>query len=171
MIQYTTKASLHLTPIADLLETTVPRDFLDAVKRLADKAHEKHGGFLTIRLELPRRPRTTGKHSQNNFAHGASADIALQLSTPEREYGTTDVYEAMKRLAVKEGYPTVYEELDDSVQPKHLADATMEEAAIVCRVMTKFADEHGFWLTRYDKQGIAYRSLGGRSRKEMEALG
>jgi hypothetical protein len=56
------------------------------------------------------------------------------------------------------------------VQPKHLSEASIEEADIVNKVITRFADEHGFWLTRLDENKIPYHSIGGRSRAEMEAM-
>lgn len=165
MIQLTTR----ITGIPGGVKLDAPRGYEEAFRELLEKCATKHNGYVTARLTTPFQPRTTGPHSQNNFAHGASDDIAEQLETAEKRITGAQVYDAMKRLAVKEGYPTYYEALDDTVQPMHLADASKEQADIVNRVIARFADEHGLWLTRSDDKGT-YRSVGGRTREEMEKL-
>lgn len=52
-------------------------------------------------------------------------------------------------------------------------DASVEQETFINRVLQRYADIHGFWLTEYDddtdpEHPIAYRSVGGRTRKEME---
>lgn len=166
MIQYTAKTQWAGTE----MWIEIPNTAKAFMEKMWEKSRRLHNSYMTVRFELPRVPRTTGPHSQNNFIHGACTDIAQQLSDDDRTYTKDQVYDAMKRLAVKEGYPTYYDPIDDSVQPKHLSEATFEEADLVNKEAIRFADEHGFWLTRLDENKIPYHSIGGRSRAEMEAM-
>jgi len=45
----------------------------------------------------------------------------------------------------------------------------LEDEALLIKVMHKFADEHNLYLTEYDCYG-SYRTVGGRSRAEMQKL-
>ena len=99
--------------------------------------------------------------------------LAEQIADPATGaslYSEDKVYAAIMRMAVGEGYPTELG-LDGAEEPMSLARASVEQAAIVTRVINRFADEHGYWLTEYDEHRRPYRSLGGRSREEMEHAG
>ena len=50
------KLTLHRNQIALLLQG----DYKARYEKLLAKAEEKHGGYLNVALELPKRPRTTG---------------------------------------------------------------------------------------------------------------
>lgn len=125
-------------------------------------SREKHGGYVTVKIDTPRRPRTTGPHSQNSRFHGHCRDIADQLDYTEEE-----VKAAMKRMAVENGYPT-HLSIDGIQTPLPTRYATVEEMSYLLQTISKFADEHNLYLTEYDDAGIPYHSVGGRSRKEME---
>lgn len=109
-----------------------------------DVAKKCGAGYVSLRLTLPHRPRTTGARSQNSGIHGWFSDIAMQLGCDAER-----VKEAMKRFAVSEGYPPVYNPVDDAVEPKPTHEASVEEISILIKVTHRFADEHGMWLTEY----------------------
>ena len=146
----------------------LPLSAKESMDRLIAKCNEKHGGYMRLVIDKPFVPKTTGERSINNRIHGHCEDIAEQLSDPRYDQDT--VYRAMKRMSVSEGYPTQLS-IDGVEEPKSMADASEEEALIVNRVIQRYADMHGFWLTEYDdsvKPPVPFRSLGGRTRQEMD---
>ena len=93
-------------------------------------------------------PRTTGPRSQNTRFRGHCKSVAEQLSTPGRPYTTNEIADAIKRMAVDEGYPVTMA-IDGVVVPQSEAHASMHEATILITVVQRFADEHGLWLIEY----------------------
>ena len=146
-----------------------PREYDPGVEMLMEYIQKLNTQFLRVDISPVKRPRSTGKNSQNNHVWGHCADIANQLRDPatgEATYNTSEVEEAMKRMAVSEGYPTRL--APDGVEaPKPFRDATVEEAKLLLDVIHRFADEHSLALTETDDEG-EYLSIGGRSRREME---
>ena len=94
-------------------------------------------------------PRTTGHRSQNTRFRGHCRDIAKQLSTPDRTYSAEYVAEAMKRMAVREGYPREVCPIDGRSIPQSEALANREEAALLITQTQDFADQHAMYLTEY----------------------
>lgn len=149
------------------------RQFADPVNDLLESAYRKGMNQLSVELSLPHRSRSTGPRSQNNRIWGHCEDIAEQLIDPEsgkQKYTREEVKDAMMRFAVAEGYPTKWSDLHGEVIPIPTREASVEEAQIVLEVIQRFADRHALWLTEYDLDGVPYRSVGGRTREEMEAL-
>jgi len=133
----------------------------------------KHNNFFRIRIDPPFRPRKTGYRSGSARLHGHCADLAEQLTDESKgiRYSPEQVKQAMKRMAASEhGWPT-FMDIDGTEQPMSEADASVEQETFINRVIQKFADFHGFYLTEYDdadpKHPIAYRSIGGRTKAEM----
>ena len=151
----------------NVFSVIIPDLLLGPVASLIFMCDTKHGNYIHLDLDTPRKPRSTGPRSINNRIHGHCEDIAMQLADPRYDQDT--VYRAMKRMSVSEGYPTQLS-IDGVEEPKSMADASEEEAFIVNRVIQRYADMHGFWLTEYDdsvKPPVPFRSLGGRTRQEM----
>lgn len=121
-------------------------------------------GWVNLECKKPFRPRTTGPRSQENKFRGGCRDIAEQLDVPFE-----DVCEAMRRMAVDEGYPTKFG-IDGRESPISTARASREEEAILIRVLHRFADENNLYLTEYDDEEKPFRSVGGRSRTEMREV-
>jgi len=110
--------------------------------KLQSEAIEKKGGFLTITLEFPKRPRTTGELSQNNHIMGHCRDIAEQL-----DYQVDYVYEAIKRMACGTlGYPTHLNEIDGTEEPLPQKYASVEQASLLIKMCHVFADRNHLWL-------------------------
>lgn len=70
------------------------------IKNLIAKSLKNAGGYLTLDLSLPRKPRTTGELSQNHAINGYCQQIAQATGN---EFG--DVKIAAKIRALKRGYP------------------------------------------------------------------
>jgi hypothetical protein len=82
------------------------------------------------------------------------------------------VYDIMKRYAVMEGvYPGIKFIAPGGlvlIEPVSFSDATMQEAKGLCDTINKYADENNFWLWEYTPDGEKYKSIGGRTLKEMQ---
>lgn len=122
-----------------------------------------------VLLELDR-PRSTGPRSENSRHWGHCTDIAQQLTTDECRYTKRHIDAALRRMAVSEGLPT-FLNVDGVEEPIHTSEMTGRHMEIVERVKQRFADLHELWLTEYDdtvSPPVPYRSVGGRTRAEME---
>jgi hypothetical protein len=156
---FTTKARLS----SDGLLLTIPRDYSEAILSIVERSANKHNGFMTVTLGTPKRPRTTGPRSQNSKVWGMVADIVDQF----HQSGMVDVerdhvYEGFKRMAVAEGYPTRYNPIDGIEEPESQSRVSVEQDAILIKVIQRFADENNMYLTDYDEQGRQVRTIGGK---------
>ena len=106
----------------------------EAVWRLATKAH-KRGGFFSVVLGLPARPRTTGRHSQQAHFNGHVQQVAVITGN-----SFTAVKERMKDLAVDRGYG-IETLKDGSASPISEADATVEDAKHLIDTVHQWFDE------------------------------
>ena len=59
-----------------LLSIRLPAFAVASVALLIAKCRQRHGGFVALRLETPRKPRTTGPGSQSNHLHGHLQQLA-----------------------------------------------------------------------------------------------
>ena len=110
--------------------------------KLQTRALEKKGGYLTVTVEEPKRPRTTGEGSQNSHIHGHCGNIAEQLSM-DKEH----VYTAIKRMAVGTfGYPTWLNPMDGTEEPLPQHFASVEQASLLIQMCHQFADTNKLWL-------------------------
>lgn len=142
----------------DLTDQTTLQQLAD----LWDKALAKHGGYATVTIELPKRPRSTGYRSQNSHVQGHCESIAEQLG-----YEQTQVYDAIKRMAVGTfGYPTHMNEMDGVEEPKPQRFATVEEANLLIKMCHHFADAHNFWLIEIEDKNPVKMLHGKRINKE-----
>lgn len=175
MIEYTAKAiglgalSWRFGPHISFEK---PKDAIPLLM-LLDESEKKHGGYVNIRIDLPRRPRTVGPRSQNSRFYGHCEDIAEQVVDDSKEpiYSKEQIHDAILRMSVEEGYPT-YQDLNGKEAPLPDKFATVEQMNIVNKVLQRFADEHNFWLHEYVQEGLrkgeVYKSIGGRTPEEME---
>ena len=173
MLQYVTRLvttgadAYGSSPTVCFEKPTMPR-FLDGLNALVAQSREKHGGYLTLRLSLPFRGRSTGPRSQNNRFYGHCEDLAEQVYKDVR--AKQRVHDGMLRMAVSEGYPT-YLDINGVESPLPSAESSVEQLGLVCRVLQRYADIHNLWLHEYIKEGplknLAYKSIGGRSYEEM----
>ena len=154
---FTTKAQYH-----DELHIVVPRDFGPALVKLLERADRLHGGFVTVTLGTPKRPRSTGPRSQNSKVWGMCSDIADQFEANGIEISREKVYEAMKRMAVHEGYPTRFNPIDGIEEPESQSRVSVEQDQVLIAVVQRFADENNLYLTEYDESGTSFKCIGGK---------
>lgn len=147
------------------------RQFEDSVTTLLETARKMRTSQLSVEIKLPFRPRSVGYRSQNARFHGHCSDLASQIiHDGEPVYTAEEIKEAMKRIAVTEGYPTKWSPIDSAVVPIPTRKASMDQMKLLLDCVQRYADEHGLWLHEYAKDGSAYRSVGGRTKEEMEDM-
>ncbi len=111
----------------------------------AMKENDK-SGYWNVRITKPKKPRTTGKKSQNTHANGHIQQICMETGN-----SFTAVKERMKELAVSRGYPI--ETLPDgSIKPISEADIDTVEAGYLIDTIHQFADEYGIRLIEGDDE-------------------
>jgi hypothetical protein len=74
-----------------LFVIAVPEGMLAPLSILSDKSNAKNAGYLTLTVDLPHRPRTTGWKSQNHHLRGHEQQIAKGLGLT-----MTEVHETIK---------------------------------------------------------------------------
>lgn len=112
-------------------------------------AAEKHGGYLTVTLQTPQRPRTVGERSQNHFINGA-----IQQICEETGNDFYDVKMYVKRKAFRRGYPMkqdesgsiIYSLVDGQPIPESEAKISTVEAGYLIDEIIQLAAELGIVL-------------------------
>ena len=108
------------------------------------KAAEKHGGYLTVTLQTPQRPRTTGERSQNHFINGAIQQICKETGN---DFNDVKMY--VKRKAFRRGYPMkrgengniIYSLIDGQPIPESEAKISTVEAGYLIEEIIQLAAE------------------------------
>jgi hypothetical protein len=166
-------ATLHLQRTYDRSSVTFEVNFgiREIFWKFIDQAGLKTNDYFRLRIDRPFRPRTTGPRSQSARFRGHCEDLAEQLADEHGApiYTPREIAEAMKRMTVPNGYPT-HMSVDGIEEPNSEASLSVEQEAMLLKTQQLYADTHGFWLTEYsdDTPPVPYRSVGGRSRKEMQ---
>lgn len=117
----------------------VPTEYDLEVRRLSLQSVKVAGGYFSITLDLPKRPRSTGPRSQNNRANGFIRQIANWTGN-----SFAAVEAACKLRALDEGYP-IEKALGQWVA-KSQADLTVEECAAFIATIERMAAEEGIPL-------------------------
>jgi len=138
------------------------QDYKQALIKLQERAEKKHGGYVTVTIGTPKRARSTGPRSQNSKVWGMVQDIYDQFDSHGIETDVNRIYEAMKRMAVSEGYPTRFNPIDGIEEPESQSRVSVEQDNILIRVIQRFADENNFYLTEYDEHGRTIKTIGGK---------
>lgn len=125
-----------------------PRDKkleLNQVYALSDK---KHGGYVTVTIETPRKPRTTGEGSQSHHLNGHVQQIAAETGNPFEV-----VKMEIKHRAISMGYPILYKpdgtprtDLWGRVMGISEADSSTSECALLIETAHRLAAELGIFL-------------------------
>lgn len=105
---------------------------------------KKHNGYTRIRLDPPKRKRTTGEKSQSHHVNGHIDTIANALN---RDKAHVKMY--MKYLAIENGYPILKDEdsnpvfdLWNHVQGISETDCSVSECAILIETCHIFAAQN-----------------------------
>ncbi len=138
MVQYVLKRA----NIAGIIAFYPPADAGagENIRRELRKCRDRHNDYALITIQPPKKPRTTGKYSQNRHLNGHIMQICNE---------TGNSYEAIKycvkMLAVEEmGYP--YELVDGHIFPQSEADCSTDECAKLIEAAHVLAAHHGIIL-------------------------
>ena len=148
--------------------TATRETWMQKAREVHDKLKEKR--LYTVAVTLYRKPRSTGPRSQNSRLYGHCSNIAEQVVNPDGRptYTVDEIKQAMMRMAVDEGYPT-HLSADGVEVPLPTRHSTMGQLDVVLKVIQRYADIHGFYLTEIDEETKQpYRSVGGRTLDEMD---
>jgi hypothetical protein len=118
-------------------------------KGFMELCHTKHGGYVTIKLSTPHRPRSTGAKSQNHHFNGHCQQISQLTGQP-----IDDVRRFIKARAVSRGYPMLRgwdgEPLLDlwgNIQGASESESSVEQCKMLIDEVHQFAAEEGIALT------------------------
>lgn len=123
MVQYVLKRVFFAGHIAfDLPQDAGARE---AIRRELEKCRDKNNDYVLLTLQPPKRPRTTGKDSQNHHLNGHIMQICNETGN------TYDVVKyCVKMLAVEEmGYP--YKNIAGHIVPQPESESSVEECALL----------------------------------------
>lgn len=155
--------SLYVLQIPEPLRETFVK-FDEMIKR-------EFNGYIQVIMKKPTRPRSTGKHSQNNCSHGWPADLAVQAET-EWLKDPDMMYRYLVILAMdKDIWP--HFEIPGKpglMIPESQAGLSMEQMTRFLKFVERIADKKEKWLTRLTPEGMPYRSICGRTLEEMKQV-
>ena len=110
------------------------------IKHELRKCREKYGDFVLITMQPPKRPRTTGKDSQNHHLNGHIMQICNETGA---RYSA--VKDEVKRIAVETmGYP--YEIINGHIHPKGESDSSTDECNLLIEAAHVLAADLGIIL-------------------------
>ena len=110
------------------------------IKRELSRCRDKHNGYVLVTLQPPKRPRTTGKDSQNHHLNGHILQICNETGN---DYDT--VKDAVKQLAVEVmGYP--YKTIGGRIVPQRERECSTDECAKLIEAAHVIAADLGIIL-------------------------
>lgn len=123
MVQYVLKRTFYAGHIAfDLPQDAGARE---AIRRELERCRDKNNDFVLITLQPPKRPRTTGKDSQNHHLNGHVMQICNETGN------SYDVIKyCIKMIAVEQmGYP--YKTIAGHIVPQPESESSTDECALL----------------------------------------
>ena len=110
------------------------------IKHELRKCRDKYGDYVLVTMQPPKRPRTTGKESQNHHLNGHIMQICAETGN---DYDA--VKDAVKMLAVSTmGYP--YKTIGGQIVPQRERDASVDECALLIEAAHVLAADLGIIL-------------------------
>ena len=110
------------------------------IKRELRKCRDKHNDYVLLTIQPPRKPRTTGEHSQNHHLNGHIMQICNETGN---DYDT--VKDAVKQLAVEQmGYP--YKTIGGRIVPQRERECSTDECALLIEAAHVLAADLGIIL-------------------------
>ena len=140
MVQYVLKR----VTIAGRIAFEPPADkAADAnIKHELRKCRDKYGDYVLVTMQPPKRPRTTGKDSQNHLLNGILVQICEETGN---DYDS--VKDAVKMIAVEQlAYP--YKTIGGKVIPQRERDCSIEECSKLIEAAQMLAADLGI-IVRY----------------------
>lgn len=140
MVQYVLKC----VTIAGRIAFEPPADkAADAnIKHELRKCRDKYGDYVLVTMQPPKRPRTTGKDSQNHLLNGILVQICEETGN---DYDS--VKDAVKMIAVEQlAYP--YKTIGGKIIPQRERDCSIEECSKLIEAAQMLAADLGI-IVRY----------------------
>ena len=138
MVQYVLKRVEITGRIA--FEPPADSSASEIIKRELRKCRDKHNDFVLVTLQPPKRPRTTGKDSQNHHLNGHIMQICNETGN---DYES--VKNAVKMIAVENmGYP--YNTIGGHIIPQRERDCSTDECAKLIEAAHLLAADLGIIL-------------------------
>ena len=140
MVQYVLKR----VTIAGRIAFEPPADkAADAnIKHELRKCRDKHNDYVLVTMQPPKRPRTTGKDSQNHLLNGIIVQICEETGN---DYDS--VKDAVKMIAVEQfAYP--YKTIGGRLIPQRERDCSVEECSKLIEAAQMLAADLGI-IVRY----------------------
>lgn len=138
MVQYV----LKLADVFGKIAFNPPEDSATKanIKRELKKCRNKNNGFVLLTIQSPKKPRTTGKDSQN---HHLNAHIMQICNETGNDYDS--VKDAVKMFAVENmGYP--YKEIAGQIVPIRERESSTDECAKLIEAAHVIAADLGIIL-------------------------
>ena len=112
------------------------------IKHELRKCRDKHNDYVLVTLQPPKRPRTTGKDSQNHLLNGIIVQICEETGN---DYDS--VKDAVKMIAVEQlAYP--YKTIGGKIIPQRERDCSIEECSKLIEAAQMLAADLGI-IVRY----------------------
>ena len=140
MVQYVLKRIFYAGHIAfDLPQDAGARE---AIRRELEKCRDKNNDYVLLTLQPPKRPRTTGKDSQNHLLNGIIVQICEETGN---DYDSVKV--AVKMIAVEQfAYP--YKTIGGRIIPQRERECSVEECSKLIEAAQMLAADLGI-IVRY----------------------
>ncbi len=138
MVQYVLKRVNIAGRIA--FEPPLDAGASENIKRELRKCRDKHNDHVLLTIQPPKKPRTTGKHSQNHHLNGHIMQIC-----GETQNSYSAVKDEIKRIAAEEmGYPC--EEVNGHRHPVGESESSTEDCAKLIEATHVLAADLGIIL-------------------------
>jgi len=138
MIRFVTK---HYHHEPGTVTITVPSAFAGAWGAMQERSNRLNAGYLTVTLELPHRPRSTGFKSQNHHLRGHVRQLCFYTG-----YTMTEMMDVIKQAT-----PTWPEKIME-IRGRHVAvkaseaDVSVEVASEAIEICHVIAADHDWYL-------------------------
>jgi len=146
--------AIKRVPSSGLIMFEPPAGQLQSVVAYFERNDVKHNKYYTVKINTPRRPRSTGDKSQNHRINGFIQQIAMSTGQP-----FDDIKKRAKQLAVDMGYPMLTDEsglpiydLWGNIQGISESDASVEDAILLSQAVEQIAAFVGVVLRCDDEQ-------------------
>ena len=115
----------------------IPHDKLSEWDNFCKIMDEKHGGYHSLKIDKPYKPRSTGYRSQNHHLHGHIRQIAI-----ETYHNMGEIKDYIKTECPE--WPWV--DVLGKMKPKSESELTSEQAAAAIEFCHRLAAEQGIRL-------------------------
>ena len=130
-----------VTPVHEkggTLVVNIPRGYEAAVMMLTERSRAKHNGYMTVKIDTPHRPRTTGWKSQNHHLRGHVRQLCDYTG-----YTMSEMMQLIKEDTPS--WPVTYKDFRGEKRMVHVseADISVEVASEAIEICHLYAAENG----------------------------